>query len=107
MMPEGENEQEHRWQGEDGKSFRMMWQLFRPGYGNTVELTTGGRPCGRPLEMWLWLGSGDDDAWVQSRGECTARGVIEVMRTCGSHGRHVCITAAHCGRRCRSRPPPM
>jgi len=49
MMPEGENEQEHRWQGEDGKSFRMMWQLFRPGYGNTVELTTGGRSCGWPL----------------------------------------------------------
>jgi hypothetical protein len=46
IMPEGENEQEHRWQGEDGKSFRMMWQLFRPGYGNTVELTTGGRSCG-------------------------------------------------------------
>ncbi|KAK9841819.1 hypothetical protein WJX81_004991 [Elliptochloris bilobata] len=39
-MPEGENEQEHRWQGEDGKAFRMEWQLFRPGYGNTVELTT-------------------------------------------------------------------
>ena len=40
-MPEGENEQEHRWQGDDGKSFRMAWQLYRPGYGNTVELTTG------------------------------------------------------------------
>ena len=40
-MPEGENEQEHRWQGEDGKSFNMVWQLYRPGYGNAVELTTG------------------------------------------------------------------
>ena len=44
-MPEGENEQEHRWQGEDSKSFNMVWQLYRPGYGNAVELTTGARSC--------------------------------------------------------------
>ena len=44
-MPEGENEQEHRWQGEDSKSFNMVWQLFRPGYGNAVELTTGAHSC--------------------------------------------------------------
>lgn len=44
-MPEGENEQEHRWQGEDSKSFNMVWQLYRPGYGNAVELTTGAQSC--------------------------------------------------------------
>lgn len=42
-MPEGENEQEHRWQCEDSNSFNMVWQLYRPGYGNAVELTTGAR----------------------------------------------------------------
>ncbi len=71
MMPEGENEQEHRWQGEDGKSFRMMWQLFRPGYGNTVELTTGGRSCNHLLNL-SWLDPVHEDALVQSCRHCTA-----------------------------------
>ena len=54
-MPEGENEQEHRWQGEDSKSFNMVWQLYRPGYGNAVELTTGAHSF-----PWQWQGQ----AWV-------------------------------------------
>ena len=64
MMPEGENEQEHRWQGEDGKAFRMMWQLYRPGYGNTVELTTGARSCSRPPAL-RGLHVVHADVWVQ------------------------------------------
>ena len=34
-----------------GKRLRIDWQLFRPEYGNTVELTTGEQP---PAECLMW-----------------------------------------------------
>ncbi len=44
MLPEKSHVQKHAWRFEDGTAVEMEWDMYKPGIGNTVTVTTGDPP---------------------------------------------------------------
>ena len=49
LLQEKNHVQKHAWRFEDGTAVEMEWDMYKPGIGNTVTVTTGAADPSRML----------------------------------------------------------